>query len=77
MTRWNLARAYQALENVEKAGELYQELAADLQGNPEFLEEFVYLLRELGRVKEAKVEAGKYLSLVPDDTAMADLYESL
>ena len=77
LTRWNLARAYQALENVEKAGELYQELAADLQGNPEFLEEFVYLLRELGRVKEAKVEAGKYLSLVPDDTAMADLYESL
>lgn len=77
LTRWNLARAYQALENVEKAGKLYQELAADLQGNPEFLEEFVYLLRELGRVKEAKVEVGKYLRLVPDDAAMADLYESL
>ena len=62
---------------MDKAGKLYQELVADLQENPEFLEEFVYLLRELGRLEEAKVEAGKYLSLVPDDTAMADLYESL
>ena len=77
LTRWNLARAYQALENLEKAEELYQELAVDLQENPEFLEEYVYLLRELGRVEEAKIQAGKYLRLVPDDTAMADLYESL
>ena len=77
LTRWNLARAYQALENLEKAGELYQELAVDLQENPEFLEEYAYLLRELGCVEEAKIQADKYLRLVPDDTAMADLYESL
>ena len=77
LTRWNLARAYQALENLEKAGEFYQELAVDLQENPEFLEEYVYFLRELGLVEEARVQAGKYLRLVPDDTTMADLYESL
>ena len=43
----------------------------------ELCSEYVYLLRELGRVEEARVQAGKYLRLVPDDTAMADLYESL
>ena len=77
LTRWNLARAYQALENLEKAEELYNQLARELQDNPEFLEQYVYLLRELGRFEEAKKAAASYLRLVPDDGAMEELYENL
>ena len=77
LTRWNLARAYQALENLGKAEELYNQLARELQDNPEFLEQYVYLLRELGRFEEAKRAAASYLKLVPDDASMQELYESL
>ena len=77
LTRWNLARAYQALENLEKAEELYNQLARELQDNPEFLEQYVYLLRELGRFEEAKRATTSYLRLVPDDASMQELYESL
>lgn len=77
LTRWNLARSYQALENLEKAEELYNQLARELQDNPEFLEQYVYLLRELGRFEEAKRAAASYLRLVPDDASMQELYESL
>lgn len=77
LTRWNLARAYQALENLEKAEELYNQLARELHDNPEFLEQYVYLLRELGRFEEAKRAAASYLRLVPDDGSMQELYESL
>ena len=77
LTRWNLARAYQALESLEKAEELYNQVARELQDNPEFLEQYVYLLRELGRFEEAKRAAASYLRLVPDDASMQELYESL
>lgn len=77
LTRWNIARSYQALENIEKARELYGELHRDLRDNPEFLEEYIYLLRECGELERAKQEAQRYLSLVPDDSAMQEFYDSL
>ena len=45
--------------------------------NPEFLEHYIYLLRELGYFEEAKVNAQTYLKLVPDDVQMQELYERL
>lgn len=77
LTRWNIARSYQALEDIEKAQELYGELHRDLLDNPEFLEEYIYLLRECGELERAKQEAQHYLSLVPDDSAMQEFYDSL
>ena len=77
LTRWNIARSYQALEDIEKAQELYGELHRDLRDNPEFLEEYIYLLRECGELERAKQEAQHYLSLVPDDSAMQEFYNSL
>nr|WP_185952640.1 tetratricopeptide repeat protein [Streptococcus gordonii] len=77
LTRWNIARSYQALENIEKARELYGGLHRDLRDNPEFLEEYIYLLRECGELERAKQEAQHYLSLVPDDSAMQEFYDSL
>ncbi|MGT2716862.1 tetratricopeptide repeat protein [Streptococcus oricebi] len=77
LTRWNIARAHQALENLEQALELFRDLARDLKDNPEFLEQFIYLLRELGQVQEAKSYARSYLDLVPDDVSMQDFYQDL
>ena len=47
-------------DDLDTAYELYQELAGDLKDNPEFLEHYIYLLRELGYFEEAKVNAQAY-----------------
>ncbi|MDS8690438.1 tetratricopeptide repeat protein [Streptococcus pneumoniae] len=75
LTKWMIARSYQEMDNLDTAYELYQELAGDLKDNPEFLEHYIYLLRELGRFEEAKVYAHAYLKLVPDDVQMQELFE--
>ena len=77
LTKWIIARSYQEMDDLDSAYELYQELAGDLKDNPEFLEHYIYLLRELGYFEEAKVNAQAYLKLVPDDVQMQELYERL
>ena len=77
LTKWMIARSYQEMDDLDTAYELYQELAGDLKDNPEFLEHYIYLLRELGYVEEAKANAQAYLKLVPDDVQMQELYERL
>ena len=77
LTRWMIARSYQEMDDLDTAYGLYQELAGDLKDNPEFLEHYIYLLRELGYVEEAKANAQAYLKLVPDDVQMQELIERL
>ena len=77
LTKWMIARSYQEMDDLATAYELYQELAGDLKDNPEFLEHYIYLLRELGYFEEAKVNAQAYLKLVPDDVQMQELFETL
>ena len=77
LTKWMIARSYQEMDDLDTAYELYQELAGDLKDNPEFLEHYIYLLRELGYFEEAKVNAQTYLKLVPDDVQMQELIERL
>ena len=77
LTKWMIARSYQEMDDLDSAYEHYQELAGDLKDNPEFLEHYIYLLRELGYFEEAKVNAQTYLKLVPDDAQMQELYERL
>ncbi|MDU1739238.1 tetratricopeptide repeat protein [Streptococcus mitis] len=77
LTKWMIARSYQEMDDLDTAYEHYQELAGDLKDNPEFLEHYIYLLRELGYFEEAKVNAKAYLKLVPDDVQMQELYERL
>ena len=77
LTKWMIARSYQEMDDLDTSYELYQELAGDLKDNPEFLEHYIYLLRELGYFEEAKVNAQAYLKLVPDDVQMQELYERL
>ena len=77
LTKWMIARSYQEMDDLDTAYELYQELAGDLKDNPEFLEHYIYLLRELGYFEEAKVNAQAYLKLVSDDVQMQELFERL
>lgn len=77
LTKWMIARSYQEMDDLDTAYEHYQGLAGDLKDNPEFLEHYIYLLRELGYFEEAKVNAQAYLKLVPDDVQMQELYERL
>ena len=77
LTKWMIARSYQEMDDLDSAYEHYQELAGDLKDNPEFLEHYIYLLRELGYFEEAKVKAQAYLKLVPDDVQMQELFETL
>lgn len=77
LTKWMIARSYQEMDDLDTAYEYYQELSGDLKDNPEFLEHYIYLLRELGHFEEAKVHAHTYLKLVPDDVQMQELFERL
>ena len=77
LTKWMIARSYQEIEDLDRAYELYQELSSDLKDNPEFLEQYTYLLRELGYFEEAKMQAEAYLKLIPDDVQMQELLETL
>ncbi|EGU70632.1 tetratricopeptide repeat protein [Streptococcus mitis SK569] len=77
LTKWMIARSYQEMDYLDTAYDHYQELAGDLKDNPEFLEHYIYLLRELGYFEEAKVNAQSYLKLVPDDVQMQELIERL
>jgi tetratricopeptide repeat protein len=77
LTKWMIARSYQETEDLDAAFESYQELLPELKENPEFLEQYIYLLRELGKFEEAKVQIQSYLNLIPDDIQMQDLYERL
>ena len=77
LTKWMIARSYQEMDDLDTSYEHYRELAGDLKDNPEFLEHYIYLLRELGYFEEAKVKAQTYLKLVPDDVQMQELYERL
>lgn len=62
LTKWMIARSYQEMDDLDTAYEHYQELTGDLKDNPEFLEHYIYLLRELGHFEEAKVHAHTYLN---------------
>ena len=74
LARWNIAKAYQALDENEKVLHLFDELKEDLAENPEFLLDLIEVLRQEGALSEARVWAGHYLNLVPDDMAMQEFY---
>lgn len=70
LTKWNIAKAYQANEEEEEAFKRFEELSQDLSKNPEFLQDYAYILREFGYRQKAKEVAQSYLTFVPDDLNM-------
>ncbi len=75
LTRWNIAKAYQALEDEEKTIASYEELVNDLKTNPEFLKDYFYVLREYGDNERMRRIGENYLKLVPDDLEIVHLLE--
>ncbi|MGT2911308.1 tetratricopeptide repeat protein [Streptococcus cameli] len=76
LAKWNIAKAYIALDEIEQALAAFDQLKDDLKENPDFLADYVALLRQEGAVSEAKAYAKLYLNLVPDDMDMQDFYEN-
>ncbi|HER0072848.1 TPA: tetratricopeptide repeat protein [Streptococcus pyogenes] len=77
LTKWTIAKAYHALEQEEVALALYNEISADLVENPEFLQDYAYLLREFGQFHKAIQMATAYLRQVPDDVNMQDFLDHI
>lgn len=77
LTKWTIAKAYHALEQEEVALALYNEILADLAENPEFLQDYAYLLREFGQFHKAIQMATAYLRQVPDDVNMQDFLDHI
>lgn len=75
LTRWTLAKAYQAMDEEEQALVIYQELKADLADNPDFIKDYAYLLRAFGYQEELVSMVKQYLKLIPDDQDMYDLLD--
>ncbi|HEQ0431723.1 TPA: tetratricopeptide repeat protein [Streptococcus pyogenes] len=77
LTKWTIAKAYHALEQEEVALALYNEISANLAENPEFLQDYAYLLREFGQFHKAIQMATAYLRQVPDDVNMQDFLDHI
>lgn len=77
LTKWTIGKAYHALEQEEVALALYNEISADLAENPEFLQDYAYLLREFGQFHKAIQMATAYLRQVPDDVNMQDFLDHI
>lgn len=77
LARWNVAKAYQHLERLPRAKAVFEELEVDLKDNPEFLQDFIQLLQEMGLNKQVKPRLRHYLHLVPDDLMMQELYHQI
>ncbi|QAX71269.1 tetratricopeptide repeat protein [Streptococcus pyogenes] len=77
LTKWTIAKAYRTLEQEEVALALYNEISADLAENPEFLQDYAYLLREFGQFHKAIQMATAYLRQMPDDVNMQDFLDHI
>lgn len=77
LARWNIAKAYIALEEDDRAQAIFTDIVTDLQDNPEFLADYIAFLQQLGDLAAAKIYAARYLQLVPDDVAMQEWLETI
>lgn len=74
---WNLAQAYNALEEFEAAGKFYQQAYQDLHHEAEYLRAYGLFLREDGQLDLAKQVMGQYLELEPEDLEAQMILEDL
>lgn len=74
---WNLARSYQAQEELEKAGKFYQAAALGLKDDSQFLHDYADWARESGDLQTEKSALRRYVKLVPTDTEMVQRLDEL
>lgn len=74
---WNLAHAYNELEEFEQAASYYDQAAKELEHQVDFMKEYGIFLREEGRLKEAKHYLEHYLEHEPGDMEVTSILEDL
>lgn len=74
---WNLAKAYDQLEEFDLAAKNYQQASEDLAHEPEFLKEYAIFLRQEGQLTEAKKMLEHFLHHEPGDLEALSLLEDL
>lgn len=78
LAQWQIAKAYLALDQDEKALERFDALTQTVLGdNPEFLLDYTQILIRNARKSDAKAALAKYLTLVPDDDNSQTLWHEL
>lgn len=64
---WELARAYEQVEDYNNAKAAYEEASFFLKNDSEFLKEYGYFLVEEGETEKAKAIFEHYINIVPND----------
>ena len=72
---WNLAQAYNELEDFGAAGTYYKQAYEDLAHEPDFLKAYGIFLREDGQLETARAVLTSYLALEPGDLEVQSLLE--
>ncbi len=74
---WNLAHAYNELEDFEQASQYYEQASLELKHEPDFMKEYGIFLREEGRLEEAKSYLSHYLEHEPGDMEAESILDDL
>jgi tetratricopeptide (TPR) repeat protein len=72
---WNLAQAYNELEDFAAAGTYYKQAYEDLAHEPDFLKAYGIFLREDGQLEPARAVLTNYLEMEPGDLEVQSLLE--
>lgn len=72
---WNLAQAYNELEDFDAARTYYKQAYEDLSHEPDFLKAYGVFLREDGQLEQARVVLMSYLQQEPGDLEVQSLLE--
>lgn len=72
---WLVAKAYLGLEDYQTANAFFKQALEEYKEDPEFLKDYVFFLREEGKLKEAKTWAISALKLQPDDEELLSFIE--
>ncbi|WP_122646781.1 tetratricopeptide repeat protein [Enterococcus mediterraneensis] len=75
--QWNLAHAYNELEDFTEAAVHYEQANLSLHHEPEFMKEYGIFLREEGRLEEALSLLTHYLSHEPGDLEVQSIIDAL
>jgi len=74
---WNLAKAFNELEEYDAAAKFYAEANDALHHEPEFMKEYGIFLREEGRLAEAQQLLAHYLHHEPGDMEVQSILDDL
>ena len=74
---WNLAHAYNELEEFDLAKVHFEQAYQELSHEPEFLKEYAVFLREEGQMEKAKELLQHYLQHEPGDTEAQSLLDDI